>query len=157
MHAKAPASADDRIAAALLKIDATIGRLESRVAANRLVSVRQPSAVQEAAWREGELRDDAATTKAVAEAGRTLRDRLPAVADELQRLSETIRKGHASLKATASLDSLTIAFEALINTCGVLGQDSCCDLGQAVDLARGTAYVQRNGDVAYDRGTKVAS
>lgn len=145
--------------------------IESRQSADRLRAMveklgasvaAQPSSVSAAVVDDARKlryeRDDAATKKAVAKERRTLRDRLPAVADELQRLSTAIRDGHASLKDESALDSLAVVFESILNRGGSkIGEDECYDISEAIDLARGTAYVQRDGDVAYDRGAEAAS
>ena len=158
------AKLDDRrdpVDVALRDVTTLIRKLETAVdldARPRIpAALPQRSDADEAAWRVGEERDVAATKKRTAKARRALRDRLPAVADELQRLSAAVRDGHASLSEADSLRSLAAVFESLLNPRGVLSEGSCCDISESIDFARGTAFVQRNGDVAYDRGAEVAS
>ena len=106
----------------------------------------------EVADREDGTRDDAATKKAAAKARRVLRNRLPAVTDQLQRLSTAVRDGHASLSEADCLHSLATVFESLINPRGVLSGGTCCDISESINLVRGSAYVLKNGDVACNEG-----
>ena len=143
------AAIDCRRAADRLASSATVlARLEAEVELDKIAAAQRPSA-SEAASSPDRARDEAATKRRVAKARRLLRNRLPVVADELLRLSVAIREGHASLEDPASLEHLEVIFESLINGRGPF-TEQCYDLSSAVDLARGVAFVRRNGDVGYD-------
>ena len=139
-----------------LRSSATVlARLEADVESDKIAAARLLSAT-EADSSPDRARDEAATRKGVAKARRLLRGRLPVVADELLRLSVAIRECHASLKNPASLKDLEVIFESLINGRGAF-TDQCYDLSAAVDLARGVAFVRRNGDIGYDPIEQVAT
>jgi len=122
--------------------DVTLRRLQACVDAQAARPVRCEA--DEAAWGASRQPDRAATTKARRKARKLLSAQLPAVADELLRLSNVVRDGHAALDDKAALAAIAGAFKRMINGC--LSGDDLDDMILAVALVRETTFVARNGD-----------
>ncbi len=121
-------------------------RLSARVDAQAALPV--PCEADAAASKISRQPDQAATTKARRKARKALRDRLPAIADELLRLSNVVRHGRDALDDEKSLAALASALERLMNRRGCLSGDKLRRVPRRRPVARRSVRSE-NGDYLY--------